>query len=169
MENWRTQALGALSGAVLLVVSTATAAQQFLCDPPKGKRVDFGDIFDLGGKKLNSAEEGARWDDDGFSNMRPLVVIDENLMRVAWGNAVPNDLVGKVDPSIRFINIPITHRDDISVSGTIAGGRTVDIFRYYFNYNTLFRLMSSVALVLQPPESAPAMAAIYVSQCQPIR
>jgi hypothetical protein len=155
--------------AATLALPLATVAAQFQCEEPRGKRVDLGTELNIEGETLNSIDEGARWGDDGFSNMRPIVLINAHFMRVVWGDMVPDELVGIFRPDTRIIEVPITHRDNISVAGTVAGGRTVDQFRYYFNYNALFRLQSSVALVLQSPETAPAMAAVYVSRCKQIR
>jgi hypothetical protein len=159
----------ALCVFLLAGFSADAEAQDFQCGPPKGKRVDLGDVYDLQGNPLNSIGEGPRWDDDGFSNMRPTLSIDDSTMRVVWGDAVPSNLLGKVEPKSSVIEIPITHRDAVSVSGMTTYGVTVDLFRYYFHYNALFRLMSSFAIGLQPSDTLPAMAAVYVARCEQVR
>jgi hypothetical protein len=98
----------ALCVFLLAGFSADAEAQDFQCGPPKGKRVDLGDVYDLQGNPLNSIGEGPRWDDDGFSNMRPTLTIDGSTIRVVWGDAVPSNLLGKVEPKSTVIEIPIT-------------------------------------------------------------
>jgi len=139
----------------------------FVCDEPSGKRVEVGDVRALDGRSLQRAADGPQWTDDGYRNVRPSVVIDSDTMKVTWGNALPDELIGVVKPQSHVINVPITGRDSISVYGTITNEMTVEIFRYYLNYDVLYRVMTSVGLSLQPLASQPAMSAIYVARCRP--
>jgi hypothetical protein len=95
------------------------------------------------------------------------VVIDGSTMLISWGNAVPPNLTGRVDSGQRVYRVPITGRDDISVWGTSASLRTADLWRFYYSYRTLYLLTTSVGVALQNPRTAPPMAAIFISKCEP--
>jgi hypothetical protein len=118
--------IGSALGA-LIVASTAAAmsvgpagaeTMMFQCGEPKGKRVDYGDLFDLEGKHLQKFSDGPQWSEDGFAGVRPVVVIEGGTMLISWSNAAPPNLRGQIDPGKRVYRIPITGNDDISVWGT---------------------------------------------------
>mgnify|MGYP001102787119 CR=1 FL=1 len=65
------------------------------CESPKGPRIDYGDIFDLQGQKIQSTDQGFIIGEDGYSNMKPSFFINSeepNILYSIWGNAVPDDL-----------------------------------------------------------------------------
>lgn len=155
-----------------LVVSTTTgtayAARMFQCESPQGKRVDYGNLETLDGTMLRSFEDGPEWSDDSYSGVRPVVVIDRGTMFVSWANAVPENLRGLIDDGRHVNRIPIAGRDETSVWGMTTAASTAAIWRYYLNYNLLYLLESSIGIHLQDPMTAPSMAAIYISRCEPL-
>ena len=158
-----------LATAVFFTCTTASGAEEariFRCDSPQGKRVDNGNLEALDGTKLQRFEDGPEWSDDGYSGVRPVVVVDGDTMLISWANAVPKDLRGLVNDGRHVKRVPIAGRDAISVWGMTTKSNTAAIWRYYLNYNVLFLLESSITLNLQDPLAAPSMAALYISRCE---
>jgi hypothetical protein len=151
-------------------VTTAGAqeARMVQCESPRGKRVDYGNLQALDGKMLRHFVDGPEWSDDGYGGVRPVVMIEDNTMFISWANAVPENLRGLVDDGRHVKRIAITGHDEVSVWGTTMAANTAAIWRYYLNYDVLYLLESSIGLHLQDPLTAPSMAAIYISRCEPM-
>ncbi len=160
-----------LAAAVFFTCATAWSAEEarmFQCELPHGKRVDYGNLEALDGTKLQRFEDGPEWSDDGYSGIRPVVVVDRDTMLISWANAVPKDLRGLVNDGRHVNRIPIAGRDAISVWGMTTKSNTATIWRYYLNYNIFYLMELSIGVALQDPLTAPSMAAIYISRCEPM-
>lgn len=149
-----------------ITVATATSANQFTCDEPRGMRAEHGDFFSLDGSRFQRAEDGVKWSEDGFSGVFPNVLIRAKGMVISWANAVPQSIRGLVDNGEKVYRIPIIGRDEISVWGVRAQSSTAEIWRFYENNQTLYMLQSTIALHLQDPLTAPSQAAIFVAHCK---
>lgn len=115
---------------LLLLGGRAIASDILLqCEPPSGKTVTLGDVKTLTGQTLNRATDGLRWDNDGFSNMRPVIQwrsSDPQRLYVALGSTVPDNLKGAVKQELQFRPAAIVVSDEnqihaVEVScGTVA-------------------------------------------------
>src|SRR5262249_7547165 len=101
--------------AITAISMSTVKAEDFMfqCSEPKGQSVSYGNRHDLSRKKFRAIDTGIRWEADGFSNVRPVIVWRERdpaKLLVSWGNTVPNELIGKVDPKSQFTEMNVVYR-----------------------------------------------------------
>lgn len=152
---------------ISLSAGNSFAAGKFVCKEPKGMRVDWGDVFNLDNELLRGLADGPDWREDGFSNIIPQIIIQEEQMLLSWGNTRPEDLRSLLPEDNTFKIIPILGRTNDAVWGITQKNATVEIVRYYYDTNLLFRLTSGVGFSGNPKAGLPAMAAIYIADCKP--
>jgi hypothetical protein len=149
------------------IAASAHEARMYQCASPQGKRVQYGGLKAFDGTILQRFQDGPKWSDDAYGD-RPVVVIDQSTMLVSWPNYVPEILHDLVDNGRHVERVPITGRDEVSVWDTTTTARTVAIWRYYLNYNVLYLIKSKIVLFVEDLRTAPSMAAIYISPCEPM-
>lgn len=153
---------------LILQPSYSQAANIFACEEPKGMRVDWGDVYNLDEDKIQSLENGPQWNEDGFSNITPVIIIEDNRLLLNWGNTRPDDLKHLLPEDNKFKIIPISGQTMDTVWGILQKNATVEIIRYYRDNNLLFRLTSSIGFSGKTGVGLPANASIMISKCKEV-
>lgn len=130
-------------------------------------RVDWGNYYNFLGEKFQSLEDGAKWREDGFSNISPFVSIGRSEMTVYWGNSRPDGIDEYVPYSTKAHIMPIIGKTANSVWGIRQQAKTVEIFRFYKKQMLLYRIISSVGLAIAEMDGTlPSMASIHITKCE---
>lgn len=70
---------------LLVDISLAEEVSLCRCNEPTGMRADWGNYYNFVGEKFQSLENGAKWQEDGFSNISPFVSIGRSKMLIMSG------------------------------------------------------------------------------------
>lgn len=147
------------------------AALVFICSQPSGQRVDFGSVFDLEGTPLATIDQGARWEDNSFSNITPVVIwreTDPKVLLISWASTLPDELVGKVEPNADTLNAVVTFRDTNQVQAVALKCGTVSCTTFLYSlFPTLdFVTRADTSFALFPNDGAQATTRLFAAQCR---
>jgi len=145
--------------SLLLLASVADACAQplkFVCEPPRGKRVEQSGI--------SKAIEGPEWIDEVLENVRPAVTIDGDTLTVTWGSTISNQSKGGAPKATTYV-FASAYRDDQSVLATRIDRTAAEIFRFYFGSKLLVRLTSNPGNASKD-NNTPSIAAIHITNCR---
>ena len=174
MREERTMLRRAMMIAVALLPYTAASAADLIlqCDDPKGVRVSFGTFNDLQGKPIQSTSDGIKWEDDGYTNVRPIFIWKEETpskLLVSWGDTLPDILLGRIEPKQHTWTADVTYRSKDEIQGTWtacgSGGCTTNIVALFPNLGFMVR---SDVFLNEPllPLGKLGSASTVASQCK---
>jgi hypothetical protein len=144
------------------------------CDPPKGQRVSLGNLFTLDGKTIQSTADGIRWESDSYSNVRPIFIWRERrpgVLLYAWGNTIPDALLGHVKNQTKFVEAVVIYRDTRQIQAVDKRCGTVSCTTTLL---TVFPSLSFMTAVDSYFTNAPrlieqAVTRVFAARCNPLK
>jgi hypothetical protein len=141
---------------LLPVVDACAQPLRFVCEPPRGKRLEQTAAGKPAGEPV--------WADDFLENVLPAVTIDGETLTVTWGSTIPNPTKGAAPKATTYV-FASAYRNDQSILATRTDRTGAEIFRFYFGSKTLLRL-GSISGSTSADMTAPMMAAVQIADCR---
>lgn len=166
--------LGVGLAAVLSTASPSFSADVAVqCEPPKGWRAEYGTVYDLRGKRIHTAAQGIRWSEDGYSNMRPVLIWradSPSKLLISWGHTIPNELVELIKPEVQFKEATVVYRDHEQIQAIErrcgAQSCTVYLTSLFPKIGFMTSLRTGSGGLL--PNDEEGHTALYATVCKPL-